>query len=73
MIPDSGVDNVGVSFYHKAVKLATYFLDHKKIKVLDLSVLESGKDVNALGKNKAMRLYENTDYLTMSEALKILI
>lgn len=73
MIPDAGVDNLGVSFYEKAVKAATYFLEHKKVKVLNLSLIASGKDVNEIGKNKVMELYENTDYLTMSEALKILI
>lgn len=73
MIPDSGVDNLGISFYEKAVKASMDFINHKKIKVLDLREVEGGKDVNEIGKKRIMEIYENTDYLTLSSAMKILM
>ena len=62
-----------VGYYVKAVKTALPFMKYKKIKVLPIYELaDFGKDVNDIGKDKVMSLYENTDYLTFSKAIKIL-
>ncbi len=73
-LPDVGKDNTGVTFYEKAIVLAMEFIDHKEVKVLDLSLLaEFGKDANEIGKEQIMELHQKTDLLTLETATKILM
>lgn len=73
MAPDKGVDNMGISFYDKAAKLAMELMAHKDVTIVNMQDLEDGKDVNAIGRIKFMEMYKNTPKLTMTEAYKILL
>lgn len=72
-VPDRMEENSVVDFYKEDVKLATRFLPHKKVKVIDLDShgLE-GKDANDVGKKALLSAYERTPYLTASSAIQIL-
>ena len=61
-VPDAGVDGTGKSFYEKALESATSFINSgKEVYVLDLNVLDSGKDINELGKDVIMGLYNSSE------------
>lgn len=73
--PDAGVDGDGVSFYKKAVRAATTFLDmNKEIVVVDMNKVASGdkKDLNSIGLKPVQDLYYRTRPLTWAKAMKIL-
>lgn len=69
-LPDSGGDGRD-SFYSKALNTALQFIDHKKVKVLDLELLNKGNDVNEIGKKNILKLEEGTDYLGFEDIVKI--
>jgi hypothetical protein len=62
LTPDSGVDGQGVSFYDKALLLASKIVRFKKVKVLDMGIFGAGADVNSVGKKDTLELYNKTDF-----------
>jgi len=64
VIPDIGA-------YKEGLKQAQKLYKHKKVKVIDLSQLNTtGKDVNGIGKLPVERLVDKTDYLTWAGLYK---
>ena len=73
LVPDSGFDGQGVSFYIRALELALQLIDHKLVKVVDPKQFVGGKDVNEIGRDSFMKAYNNCEVLDgRSIALKIL-
>lgn len=60
-VPDAGVDGQGKSFYEKGLEMASDFVNHKEVMVLDLNVLGPDVDVNSIGKDAVMELYKNAE------------
>lgn len=76
-VPDVGIDpHTGLTFYQKAVQVATEFLDSgKQIYVVNLDIPEFnklGKDANEIGRSNVIAKYKDTPPLTWSDAMKIL-
>lgn len=71
--PDLGVDGKGVSFYEHQLKEALELVDHKFIKIVDLSRFEElGKDVNEIRKTNAMKCYNQTKILSYSDIINLI-
>lgn len=76
-IPDAGGDDKKVTFFVRAVELAMEFLDYKTVYVLDLNP-EAEKDpkkgdVNAIGRQRILEIYEQTKPLTFASGTEILM
>ena len=69
LVPDGGKDGKGVPFYVLALELALELVEHKKVKIVDLNGAEEGKDVNAMGRDRFMEIYDATPIMNASEIM----
>lgn len=59
-----------IGYYKQAVKIALEFSDFKKVKVLDLFKFKHlGKDANEIGRENVLSIYEQTDYVKISDLI----
>jgi len=69
LVPDGGVDGRGVPFYVLALELACDIAEHKLVKVVNLNKIEAGKDVNAIGKDAFMEVYNKCEPMSQMELI----
>ncbi|MCB9047633.1 MAG: hypothetical protein H6550_15980 [Chitinophagales bacterium] len=73
LFPDAGVDDYGVSYYYKALKVAARLAAvGKQVKVVDMNRIDGAKDVNAAGRVVVKELYDATPWVTYGGILKLI-
>lgn len=72
LVPDAGLATSGISYYALGLQLAADLIDIKQVRVVDLNG-QSGKDVNAIGRDKFTPILNNTEWLNADNLYSKLI